>query len=78
MITLAKQKCVHCEGGELPLRPDEVVAFSKQIPADWEVLENAKIRKTFAFKNFVEAMEFGVMLMILFVVFLIRPSLPMV
>ena len=58
MITLAKQKCVHCEGGELPLRPDEVVAFSKQIPADWEVLENAKIRKTFAFKNFVEAMEF--------------------
>lgn len=59
MIDLAQKRCIPCEKGTLPLQKKEAEALVKQIK-DWRLSEDARrISKEFAFKNFVEAMEFA-------------------
>lgn len=55
-MDLTQQKCVPCEGGIPPLAPDQVVELIKQLDG-WRV-EDSKVKKTFEFKDFAEAMQF--------------------
>ncbi|HLD71372.1 MAG TPA: 4a-hydroxytetrahydrobiopterin dehydratase [Candidatus Peribacteraceae bacterium] len=58
MKDLIQKHCVPCEGGTPPLDPQVVEKLLPQVP-EWEVIENNRlIRRTFKFKNFLEAMKF--------------------
>ena len=56
---LAKGKCKPCEGGVSPLKPDEIARLLKQLNG-WEYAqhEGGVIAKTYAFKNYYQAMAF--------------------
>lgn len=55
---LAKKKCVACEGGVAPLNRVEAEVLLQQLRG-WTLADDAKtISKTFAFKNFAEALAF--------------------
>lgn len=56
---LASNKCEPCRGGVTPVTRAEAEGMLPEIPG-WELDDGAtKIRKTFRFRNFVEAMEFA-------------------
>ena len=56
---LASNKCEPCRGGVSPVSREEAEGLLPEIPG-WELDEEAtKIRRTFRFRNFVEAMEFA-------------------
>lgn len=59
MTDLSAKKCVPCEGGMSALPPDQVSEFLKQLPG-WSLDKESgkKIKKTYQFKNFVQAMKF--------------------
>ena len=60
MSELKSKKCVPCRGGIPPLTPDEANAMMSQING-WELIESStKIRRTFTFKNFMQAQAFAV------------------
>ena len=53
-------KCVACEGGEPPLKPEEIKALQPQVP-DWEVMTvdgHPSLGRTFMFKDFVGSVDF--------------------
>src|SRR3989344_2010919 len=56
--TLSSQKCVPCEGGTKPLRPNEYEPYLTEIGHEWEPIETIKIRKRFVFKDFKQALAF--------------------
>ena len=57
--TLVQKKCVACEGFETPLNRVEATVLMKQLH-DWTLSTDDKsISKTFTFKNFMGAMNFG-------------------
>jgi len=57
-MDLSDKKCVPCEGGVLPLNPEEVAELKKSLSAGWIVLENIRIKKEFSFVNFKHTMDF--------------------
>ena len=58
MLDLAKKHCVPCEGGVFPLAGEELEPFLKGA-ADWSLAEDKlSISKSFAFKNFADALAF--------------------
>lgn len=57
-MDLIKKKCVPCEAGTPPLKPDEVQKYLSELKTPWEVLENIKIKKKFNFGDFKETMDF--------------------
>ena len=57
--SLAKKKCVACEGFETPLVREEAVILLKQL-REWQLSDDAKsISKEFTFKNFADALSFA-------------------
>jgi 4a-hydroxytetrahydrobiopterin dehydratase len=54
---LADQECVPCKGGTPPLSEEEYLPLLGQLRG-WEVEGGKKLRKSFEFKNFVEAVDF--------------------
>jgi 4a-hydroxytetrahydrobiopterin dehydratase len=57
MTNLAKRECVPCRGGVPPLREDEIKELIPQLNG-WEAINNHHLKKSYAFKNFREALEF--------------------
>jgi 4a-hydroxytetrahydrobiopterin dehydratase len=58
IIDLKSKKCVACEGGVPPLSHEEATILHSQIPK-WKVSDDSKtISRTYAFKDFVEAIGF--------------------
>jgi len=57
MSDLAKKDCVPCRGGVPPLRGDAINALLAQLDG-WEVAEEHHLRKTYKFKDFVQALAF--------------------
>ena len=58
-MELAQKKCVACEGFETPFNKAEAEALMHQVK-DWKLSDDAKsISKTFAFKDFMGAMNFA-------------------
>jgi 4a-hydroxytetrahydrobiopterin dehydratase len=57
---LFERKCVPCQGGVPPLTHEAAEAMLSQVPG-WELIEEAtKLRRSFTFKNFIEAQQFAV------------------
>ncbi|MGH2689090.1 MAG: 4a-hydroxytetrahydrobiopterin dehydratase [Actinomycetota bacterium] len=60
MSELAQRKCEACEGGTLPLAPEEVEGYRSQIDAAWEIVDDGKgIRRRFKFGDFNAAFGFA-------------------
>ncbi len=59
MSELARQTCKACEGGIPPLTGERLDEFIGQISNEWKLINQKKIRRTFTFDNFVDAMEFA-------------------
>jgi 4a-hydroxytetrahydrobiopterin dehydratase len=58
MADLTQKKCVPCEGGVPPLRPEQVAEMLPQVPG-WQVTEDGrKLHRRFLFDDFVQAMAF--------------------
>jgi len=60
METLTQMQCVPCRGNEPQATPAEIAAWKPQITG-WELIadeEINKLRRTFRFKNFAEALAF--------------------
>lgn len=56
--SIAEKTCTPCRGGIPPLTPDEAAAHRQQTP-EWELLdEGRRIRRSFKFANFREALDF--------------------
>jgi 4a-hydroxytetrahydrobiopterin dehydratase len=55
---LVEKVCTPCRGGIPPLTRDQAETYRSEAP-DWELLDDAtKIRRTFKFRNFAEALDF--------------------
>ncbi len=60
MTDLTKEKCVPCESDVPPMKDEEINAFKKEVP-EWQVVEVdgiPRLKRTFEFKNFAEALDF--------------------
>ncbi|MBI4130773.1 4a-hydroxytetrahydrobiopterin dehydratase [Candidatus Roizmanbacteria bacterium] len=55
---LTSKHCVPCEGGVEPISEKAVNEYLQQLSLRWEVVDGKKIRHTFKFKDFKEAMVF--------------------
>lgn len=56
---LITRTCTPCKGGIPPLTPDEAARYLKEAP-EWKLLNNAtRIKRTFAFKTFMDALMFA-------------------
>ncbi len=58
MTDLKHKKCVPCRGGIPPLRGEAIADLQKQLGNRWNVVDEHHLEKTFAFKNFREALLF--------------------
>lgn len=56
MDDLSAKRCKPCEGGVAPLKPQEIDALLRQLPG-WSHADGM-IAKTYAFKNYYEAVAF--------------------
>jgi 4a-hydroxytetrahydrobiopterin dehydratase len=56
MSELAKRKCKPCEGGVAPYNEQQAKELLKQLKA-W-IIEDGKLVKLYAFKNYYETMAF--------------------
>jgi 4a-hydroxytetrahydrobiopterin dehydratase len=55
---LTEKKCLPCEGGMEPLKPDVAQALVKQVPG-WTISEDGtRISRRFEFKGFYKTMAF--------------------
>jgi len=59
MLELKEKRCVPCDEGTPPLKRKEINEYMKQLPVDWEVLEDRAIKKHFPFENFSRGMAFA-------------------
>jgi 4a-hydroxytetrahydrobiopterin dehydratase len=56
---LTAKKCTPCQGGIPPLSMEAAEQYLPKVPG-WQLQENAtKIKRTFTFKNFMEALDFA-------------------
>ncbi len=62
MSELLSKKCIPCEGGTLPLSPEQAAELHTQIP-DWQIAEEGgmpkKITRSWKFADFAEALAFA-------------------
>ncbi|NLX62046.1 MAG: 4a-hydroxytetrahydrobiopterin dehydratase [Tissierellia bacterium] len=58
MADLASKKCIPCSVGAPTLMEDEIMELMKSLKEGWEVIDNKKLKKTFKFKDFKEALDF--------------------
>ena len=56
--SLVSKKCVPCEGGTPPLEGEKIQEYLSELKSSWELENNKKIKKTFAFKKYREGIEF--------------------
>lgn len=55
---LAGKSCTPCRGGVPPLTPEQARAYSVELP-DWELVDGStRLRRTYKFKTFREALDF--------------------
>jgi len=58
-MELKEKRCRPCEGGVPPLEKEEIEQYQKQLKNEWEVVDRKKIRQTYSFKDFKEAINFA-------------------
>jgi 4a-hydroxytetrahydrobiopterin dehydratase len=57
-IGLANKKCISCEGGIPPLGKVEITNYMKQISEDWDLIDDKRISRNFAFVNYKHTIDF--------------------
>ena len=55
---LAAKTCVPCRGGVPPLGAEEIKALLAQLGSGWTVVDEHHLHKTYAFKDFADALAF--------------------
>ena len=55
---LTEEKCTVCQVGDIPLAPNEVEEYMKQVDSAWENLDNHKIKRVFELEDWKAAQEF--------------------
>lgn len=55
--TLSQKHCIPCEGGVDPIKGEKLQYYLPAVP-NWLVIDEMKIERDFAFKDFKEAMQF--------------------
>lgn len=55
--SLLQKHCVPCEGGVEPLKGEKLQYYLPAVP-EWTLVDEIKIERDFAFKDFKEAMQF--------------------
>ncbi len=58
MSTLADQDCVPCRGGVPALKGEALARLLGQLGGGWHVVDDHHLTKTYAFKDFREALQF--------------------
>ena len=58
MNDLASKSCVPCRGGVPPLEREESSRLLKELGADWRVVENHHLEKSYDFPDFKTALDF--------------------
>lgn len=58
MSELLSKKCVPCQIGADPLKPDEIQEHMGKLKDGWSLKDNVAIQKTYKFKDFKEAWGF--------------------
>jgi 4a-hydroxytetrahydrobiopterin dehydratase len=60
MPSLAAKTCVPCRGGVPPLKAKELDKIHKQLaqPAQWKIVNEHHITRTFTFPDFKQALDF--------------------
>lgn len=57
MSDLAERQCVPCRGGVPPMTGEAIEEFSSQL-ADWQVVNDHHLLKSYRFKDFRETLDF--------------------
>lgn len=55
---LAQKECVPCKGGVPPLEGRELRTLHEELDAEWKVVDEHHLEKSFDFDDFVGALEF--------------------
>jgi len=55
---LKNKTCKPCQGGEDPLKGDELKQLASQLPEGWAVQEEHHLEKSFTFDDFKAALDF--------------------
>ena len=58
MSHLSTGQCQSCATATEALPSEEVSAFAKELAHNWQVIDGHHLEKTFAFKNFRQALDF--------------------
>ncbi|NNE42646.1 MAG: 4a-hydroxytetrahydrobiopterin dehydratase [Gemmatimonadetes bacterium] len=53
---LAERKCIPCEGGIPPLRPEQTAELLAQLGGSWKVVENHHLENEYTFPDFLQAL----------------------
>jgi 4a-hydroxytetrahydrobiopterin dehydratase len=56
-MELAEKQCVPCRGGVPPLKGADLDSLKRQTPG-WDVVNEHHLKKTYAFPDFVKALDF--------------------
>jgi 4a-hydroxytetrahydrobiopterin dehydratase len=51
-------ECIPCKGGVAPLKGEEIKKLQRKIGADWNVVEEHHLEKSFSFKDFRQSLDF--------------------
>jgi len=58
IMDLTSKKCIPCSVGAPTLNEDEIKELMESLKEGWEVIDNKKLKKTYKFKDFKEALNF--------------------
>ena len=58
-MQLKEKKCKPCDGNTPAIKPEEIKSWLNKLQSEWEVIEDKKIRRSFRFKNFRQALDFA-------------------
>ena len=53
---LAQKKCIPCEGGIPPLRPEQATELLGQLGGGWKVVDNHHLANEYPFPDFLQAL----------------------
>ena len=58
MSELASRQCTPCKSGVSPLSAQEIEPLLSQLESGWAVVDHHHLARTYAFKNFAQALAF--------------------
>ena len=56
--SLAEKECIPCKGGVPPLKGEELKRLHDELDANWQLIEEHHLEKTYTFDNYSESVAF--------------------